>query len=116
MCVLDLARSGADLRGVAAFHAVLRPPDTAATAAIRARVLLLHGWDDPLATPDSVLALTRELSDKGADWQIHVYGNTLHAFTNPTANNREAGTVYDARANRRSWTAMADFLAELFDG
>jgi dienelactone hydrolase len=114
LCVLDLARSGADILGVCAFHAVLKPPSKAAISDIRARVLVLHGWDDPLATPDSVFALTRELSDKGADWQIHAYGNTLHAFTNPAASNKEAGTVYDARASRRSWAAMMAFLGELF--
>ena len=114
LCVLDLARSGTDMLGVCSFHAVLKPPSGAARASVRARVLVLHGWDDPLATPDAVLALARELSDKGADWQIHAYGNTLHAFTNPAANDREAGTVYDARANRRSWAAMTGFLGELF--
>jgi dienelactone hydrolase len=114
LCVLDLARSGADIAGVASFHAVLKEPDAEATAPIRAKVLVLHGWDDPLAPPAAVLALAGELSAKGADWQIHAYGNTLHSFTNPAANNKEAGTLYDASANRRSWAAMTAFLAELF--
>ena len=78
------------------------------------RILALHGWDDPLATPESVLALASELTRRGADWQIHAYGNTLHAFTNPAADDRSAGTVYNARADRRSWLAMREFLAELF--
>jgi dienelactone hydrolase len=114
LCVLDLARSGADIAGVASFHAVLKEPDAAATSAVQARILVLHGWDDPLAPPAAVLALAAELSAKGADWQIHAYGNTLHSFTNPAANNKEAGTLYDASANRRSWAAMSAFLAELF--
>jgi dienelactone hydrolase len=114
LCVLDLARSGADIAGVASFHAVLKEPDAEATASIRGKVLVLHGWDDPLAPPAAVLALAAELSAKGADWQIHAYGNTLHSFTNPAANNKEAGTLYDASANRRSWAAMTAFLAELF--
>jgi len=49
----------------------------------------------------------------GADWQIHAYGNTLHAFTNPVANDRQRGTLYDAAANRRSWIAMNNFLEEI---
>ena len=50
----------------------------------------------------------------GADWQLQAYGNTRHAFTNPAANDRDMGTVYDATADRRSWTAMQNFLAEIF--
>jgi dienelactone hydrolase len=114
LCVLDIARSGCDLLGVVSFHAVLRPPPADAASSIRSRVLVLHGWDDPLAPPDAVMALTEELTAKGADWQIHAYGNTLHAFSNPAANDLAAGTVYNARANRRSVGAMTAFLAEIF--
>ena len=69
-----------------------------------------------MAPPEAVLELTRELSDRQADWQLHAYGNTMHAFTNPDANDRALGTVYNAVADRRSWKAMQDFLAELFAG
>lgn len=114
LCVLDLARSGADIAGVVSFHGLLGPPGNCGGKRSKARVLVLHGWDDPMASPDSVLALTRELTDLGADWQLHAYGNTLHAFSNPLANDRALGTVYDAKADRRSWTAMQNFLLELF--
>lgn len=116
MCVLDLARTGADVAGVVSFHGLFAPPGNTAANTIRARVLALHGWDDPMATPDGVLALADELSAMGADWQLHAYGNTMHAFSNPAANNPEMGTVYDAAADRRSWQAMTNFLDELFDG
>ena len=116
MCVLDLARTGADVAGVVSFHGLFAPPGNTAANTIRARVLALHGWDDPMAAPDSVLALADELSAMGADWQLHAYGNTMHAFSNPAANNPEMGTVYDAAADRRSWQAMTNFLDELFDG
>lgn len=115
LCVLDLARTGAGLAGVVSFHGLLMPPGNTAGNRVRAKALILHGWDDPMAQPDSVLALSRELSEMGADWQLHAYGNTLHAFTNPAANDREMGTVYDAAADRRSWIAMRNFLEELFD-
>ncbi len=114
LCVLDLARTGADVAGVVSFHGLFVPPDNTAGNRIRAKVLVLHGWDDPLAPPDQVEALARELTSMGADWQIHAYGNTLHAFTNPAAKDAQAGTVYDANADRRSWAAMQDFLAEVF--
>ena len=77
-------------------------------------VLVMHGWNDPMATPDQVLALATELTEAGADWQIHAYGNTLHAFTNPEANDPTLGTVYSGDADRRSWNSLQLFLAEIF--
>ena len=114
LCALDLARAGAELAGVVSFHGLFDAPDNTADNRIRAKVLALHGWDDPLAPPDMVAALGTELTSMGADWQIHAYGNTLHAFTNPAANDLNAGTVYDDNANRRSWTAMRNFFEEVF--
>jgi dienelactone hydrolase len=114
LCVLDLARTGIDIRGVASFHGILDPPGNTATNRILAKVLALHGWDDPLATRDAVGRLAAELTSMGADWQIHAYGNTLHAFTNPAANDVSLGTVYNKLAQRRSWAAMQGFLGEIF--
>jgi dienelactone hydrolase len=115
LCVLDLARSGADVNGVVSFHGLFGAPGNTAGNKIKARVLALHGWDDPMAKPDDVVLLAEELSNLGADWQIHGYGNTMHAFTNPNANDPDFGTVYSADADRRSWNAMQYFLSELFD-
>jgi dienelactone hydrolase len=116
LCALDLARTGAELAGVVSFHGLFSAPGNTAGNRIRARILALHGWDDPMATPDAVNSLAAELSAMGADWQLHAYGNTMHAFTNPAANDTERGTVYDPTADRRSWQAMSNFLEELFDG
>jgi dienelactone hydrolase len=113
LCALDLARAGADLRGVVAFHGLLTPPTGLDAPAVRAKVLVLHGHDDPMAPPDQVLALERELTARGADWQVHVYGGTRHAFTNPRANDPARGTVYHPDADRRSWASMRAFLAEV---
>lgn len=115
LCVLDIARTGEALAGVVSFHGLLGAPGNTEGNTIRAKVLVLHGWDDPMATPDSVIALSQELTAMGADWQLHAYGNTLHAFTNPAANDKVMGTVYNADADRRSWIAMQNFLEELFN-
>lgn len=115
LCALDLARTGADLRGVAAFHGLLSPPGNTGGAKIQAKVLVMHGYDDPMATPDQMLALADELTRAGADWQIHAYGNTVHAFTNPAANDPGFGTVYKEAADRRSWQALQNFLAEVLN-
>ena len=114
LCVLDLARSGADIRGVASFHGLFGKPGNTDGNSITAKVLVMHGWDDPMATPDAVLGLADELTAMGADWQIHAYGNTMHAFTNPSANDPAFGTVYDSAADHRSWQSLQLFLAEIF--
>lgn len=115
LCVLDLARSGADLRGVVSFHGLLTPPGNTEGKRIQAKVLVLHGYDDPMAPPEQVLELASELTLGGADWQIHAYGNTVHAFTNPQANDPGFGTVYKQDADRRSWQALRNFLAEVLN-
>src|SRR5690554_1630062 len=76
LCVLDLARTGADLRGVVSFHGLLIPPGNTQGTKIKAKVLVLHGHDDPMAPPDQILSLAKELTEAEADWQIHIYGNT----------------------------------------
>ena len=113
LCVLDIARAGGDVKGVASFHGLLGAPGAAA-GPVNASVLALHGWDDPMAPPADVEAFGREMTEAGADWQLHAYGKTMHAFTNPAANDPDFGTVYDARADKRSWGAMAAFLEEVF--
>ena len=114
LCVLDLARAGSDVRGVISFHGMFGAPGNTAGTPIQASVLCLHGYDDPMAQPDALLALASELTAAGADWQVHAYGNTVHAFTNPAADNPDMGTVYSAVADRRSWSALLDFLEEIF--
>ena len=114
LCMLDLARSGADVAGVVSVHGLFMPAPNTAGTPITASVLCLHGYDDPMAQPQSLLDLAQELSDAGADWQVHAYGGTMHAFTNPQANDPAFGTVYSERASTRAHTAMEGFLAELF--
>ncbi len=115
LCVLDLARSGADLRGVVSFHGLLSPPGNTEGNTILPKVLVLHGYDDPMGPPDQLVALADELTRAGADWQIHAYGGTVHAFTNPKADDPGFGTVYKESADRRSWRAMRNFLEEVLN-
>jgi dienelactone hydrolase len=114
LCVLDLARIGTDIKGVASFHGLFHPPGNTEGTKIKAKVLAMHGWDDPMVKPEHVVALGNELTAAGADWQIHAYGHTKHAFTNPDANMPEYGLQYNAVADRRSWQTLKNFLTELF--
>ncbi len=114
LCVLDLARTGEDIKGVVSFHGLLGEPDNIRDKKIKAKVLALHGHDDPMVPPEQVLAFEREMTVAGADWQLLTFGHTMHAFTNPVANNPDFGTVYQPDADRRGWVAMQNFLTEIF--
>jgi len=113
LCALDLARSGADVRGVVSFHGLLGAPENLPMPLIKAKILALHGHDDPMVLPEAVLAFQREMTAAYVDWQMHIYGKTMHAFTNPLANDPDFGTVYNNIADKRSWLAMKNFFAEV---
>ena len=116
MCALDVARSGADVAAAVAFHGLFDPPGLAPEK-ISAKVVAFHGWDDPMVAPEKVVALAQELTEAGADWQIHAYGNVRHGFTNPNADAIGSEAVrYNALAAERSWTAFINLLEEIFGG
>ena len=115
LCVLDMARAGMAVEGVASFHGLLGAPGNTDGHKTKSSILVLHGWDDPMAKPEDVMAFTKEMTEADADWQLHAYGGTMHAFTNPEANDPDFGTVYNPKAERRSLAALKDFLGELFD-
>lgn len=114
-CVLDMARSGLGVLGGVSFHGVYDRPDYDNVSPIAAKLLICHGWDDPLGKPEAVVALGQELTESGADWQIHAYGHAGHAFTDRSMEGSTTpGVAYDERADRRSSQAMRNFLSELF--
>ncbi|WP_168223055.1 dienelactone hydrolase family protein [Oceanicola sp. D3] len=114
-CVLDLARMGEpDVKAVASFHGLFDAPTWHVAPRITASVLALHGWDDPLATPENVLALSKELDAAEADWQILAMGGVGHAFTNPKAQDKAGGKQFDARATARAWAATEGLFAAAF--
>jgi len=116
MCALDVARTGADIAAAVSFHGLFDPPGLPPQK-IKAKVAAFHGWDDPMVPPDKVVALGQELTEAGADWQIHAYGNVGHGFTNPKAHEIGIeGVFYDALAAERSWTSFVNLLEELFSG
>lgn len=108
-CALDLARTGVDLKGVVPIHGLFDPPPFETAPVIPAKVLALHGWDDPLAKPEAVIAFTQEMTAKAGDWQLHAYGHTQHGFTNSSR-----PEMFQPDADRRSWQTLENFLAEIF--
>jgi len=116
MCALDLARSGADIVAAVSFHGLFDPPGLPPQN-IPAKVVAFHGWDDPMVPPDAVVALGRELTEAGSDWQIHAYGHVGHGFTNPKAHEIGIdGVFYHQLAAERSWTSFINLLEEVFGG
>ncbi len=119
-CAIDLARAGEDISGVVSFHGLYDPPiakpgqNLKGTTNIKSEILVLHGYDDPMATPKNMIDLADELKSKNAKWQIHAYSKVGHAFTNPLANDLNAGLFYSEEADKHSWNEMKYFFNRIF--
>jgi dienelactone hydrolase len=110
---LELARSGADVSGVVSFHGGLGAPTPGKQ--LKAKVLALHGADDPFVPADEVKAFEEEMRKAGADWQLVAYGNSVHSFTDWNAgSDNSKGSAYNEKADKRSWEDMRQFFAEIF--
>jgi len=113
--VLELARSGADLAGVVTFHGSLDTPNPEDARNIRAKVLVCHGAADPYVKREDVNAFIDEMEGAGVDYQLVMYSQAVHSFTQKAAGDDPSrGAAYNANADRRSWQAMKDFFAEIF--
>ena len=115
LCALDLARAGAAVKGVASFHGLFNPTGLPSVTPIYSRVIAYHGWDDPMAKPEDAVAFAREFTQAGADWQLHAFGDTKHAFMNEGADAPAMGLKYSARAAGRAWDGLTRFLAEVLE-
>jgi dienelactone hydrolase len=112
--VLQLAYTGADVDGVVSFHGGLAPPD-AGDGEIKAKILILHGADDPMVPDAKVQPVIEALRAKKADWQLVYYGGAVHSFSNPKAGGTGIpGVAYHKATADRSWRLMKSFLDELF--
>ena len=114
LVVLDLARSGSNVRGVVSFHGLLMDSEISENG-IKSKILVLHGERDPMVPLSMVDEFQKEMTEAGADWQLHSYGNAYHAFTNKEANDPNLGTQYNRDADRRSWQSMMNFFEEIFE-
>ena len=111
--VLELARSGAELNSVVTFHGGLDSPAPADGKNVKAKVLVLHGADDPFNKATDVAAFQDEMRNSKVDWQMISYGGAVHSFTEKGAgDDNSKGAAYNANADHRSWQAMQDFFKE----
>jgi dienelactone hydrolase len=121
LTVIELLRSGADIKGVVSFHGVLGNkigPVQAHTVpiakSIKGSLLILHGYDDPLISQQDISNMQNELNTAKVDWQMNIYGHTSHAFTNPEAHDQEHGLLFQPLSSERAWWAMIHFFSERF--
>lgn len=112
--VLDLARSGADVKAVATFHAVLSPKAPAQKDQVKAEILVLHGELDSMVTLDDVASFRQEMHDAHVDHEVIIFEDAKHGFSNPLADDRaKANNVdlgYNAEAERQGLEAMYELL------
>ena len=113
--VLELARSGAPLKGVVCFHGGLSTTQPSGSGEIKAKVLVLHGADDPVEPISELRGFHQEMLQAGVDWQVIIYGGAMHSFTNPAADRVGIeGIRYNEKVDRRAWQAMLGFFGEIF--
>ncbi|MBI5664771.1 MAG: dienelactone hydrolase family protein [Nitrospirae bacterium] len=116
--VLDMARSGMDLRGVVSFHGGLTTNNPARPGAVKAKILVCHGEADTFITAEQIAAFKKEMSDAGADMQFITYKDAKHSFTNPEADSYaqkfKIPVGYNSAADKKSWEDMKKFLKDIF--
>jgi dienelactone hydrolase len=110
---LEAARAGLPVKGVVSFHGGLKKDVSRPNEPLSAKVLVLHGADDPNVPAEEVAVFQQEMRDSKADWQMVYYANAVHAFTDPYAgSDNSKGAAYNEKADKRSWESMLDFLKE----
>ncbi|HEV7867944.1 MAG TPA: dienelactone hydrolase family protein [Chthoniobacteraceae bacterium] len=113
--VLELARSGAPVAAVVSFHGGLGTTMPAAPGAVKAKVLVCHGEDDPYVKPAEQAAFKEEMQKAKVDMQFVSYPGAVHSFTNPGAgNDKSKGNAYQEEADKKSWAEMQAFFAKVF--
>ena len=121
LALVSLAAAGLQLEFArAAFDPQAQPPPRTVPSAktdaksIKARILVCIGADDPMIPPEQRAGFESEMREAGVDWQLHLYGNTVHSFTNPEAAKRNMPEAirYSAEADARSWAALLELFSE----
>lgn len=114
ICALDLARSGVSLNGTISIYGHFDPPPPYLIKPIQGKVLIHHGYLDPIVPLDELHRFQKALTKEKIDWQTHLYGEAMHAFATPSANDPSAGILYHAPSAERAWFSTQLFLKEIF--
>lgn len=111
---IEAARINMKVKGIVSFHGGLARDETRTIEPISARVLVLHGADDPYESEAEIKAFQNEMRTAKADWEMVYYANAVHSFTDKNAgNDNSKGAAYNEKADQRSWKALLQFLKEV---
>jgi len=111
--VIELARTGADVKSVLSFHGALDSPTPQDGKNIKAHVIAFHGADDPYVKPEDLAAFEKEMRESKVDWELVKFGNAVHSFTEKGAGtDNSKGAAYNQKADTRSFEGAKDFLKE----
>lgn len=116
--VLNMARSGVDLKGVVSFHGSLAPVEAAKSGAVKAQVLVYNGADDQFTPGEQIEAFKKEMTDAKVKFEFVNLPGAIHSFSNPEAD--ELGKkfnmpiAYNASADKTSWDGMQTFFKDVF--
>jgi dienelactone hydrolase len=114
ICALDLARSGVNIKGAISIYGHFQPPPPYLIQSIKAKILVLHGYRDPITPLEELADFAKEMEYAHVDWQAHIFGQSMHAFATPSANDPEAGILYNPISAERSIRLIRNFLNEIF--
>jgi dienelactone hydrolase len=111
-CVLELARSGVDAKSVISFHGLLTSEHPAQAGEVKAKILVLTGAHDPYAPIEHVEGFREEMTKAGAEWQVTLYSEGYHAFTEPHQDDMTMipGVKYDPLLDKLSWASCLAML------
>lgn len=111
---IEAARGNLNVKAVVSFHGGLAKAENSPTESIKAKVLVLHGADDPYVSVKEIENFQNEMRATKADWQMVYYANAVHSFTHKDAgNDTSKGAAYNELADKRSWEAMKAFFKEV---
>lgn len=113
LCALDLARIGIDIKGAISIYGHFDSPKNCPQHPIKAKICILHGYNDPISPISDLTLFQQNLNDSGIEWQSHIYGNTFHGFATPSSNDPVNGIVYNSTAAKQAWNQAERFLAEI---
>lgn len=112
---IELGRSGAPIKGIVSFHGSLDSPNPADGKNIKAKVLALHGADDPFVAAKDLAAFEQEMKDCGVDYKLVQYPGAVHSFTQISAgHDNSKGSAYNEAADKASWEEMKAFFGRIF--
>lgn len=115
LCALDMARMGLNLKGAISVYGHFDPPSYSVSKPINTKILIVHGYDDPIVSINSLGKFDQEMKKNEGLWEAHIFNSTSHSFMNPSINDPNAGLCYNAVSAKGTRSIVKNFLADIFE-